>query len=196
MGILSFSTEYQKLASDIIQHNHHYLGHQFPDITVPAQQIHGQKQNDCLSCTGTNAAADEFCQFRYYRLRRPVMALKYKGLIGQVGKGHSDHPCDHIADGCGHSHNIITGNVDQVINDGGADTKEQVRYNVPVGFHQLANFLNHLKTKFLSNNDKFDASGRTAVTGDENLIAAALLCLTVRTGTGHLAGGLVLGKRC
>ena len=69
---------------------------------------------------------------------------------------------------------IIAGQLHKIIDHGGQTTKKQIGYDVPVFFDQITDFLNHLKTKFLSNDNEFDAALGAAVPGDQDLIAAAV----------------------
>ena len=84
MGISLFFPEYQQFAANVIQNYHHDLSNKLPDITVPSQQIHCQKQDHSLRSSGADTAAHKFSQLRYYRSGGPVVTFEHKGFVGQV----------------------------------------------------------------------------------------------------------------
>ena len=136
--------EYQQLTADVIENNDHNLSQKLPNVTVPAKQIHRNQKDQCFCCAGADAAANKLRQFGNHSPGRPVVALEDKGFVCQISKGNCHHPGNHITDSGGHSHKIITGNVNQVIDDGGADTKKEIGYDIPIFDDQVTNFLDHL----------------------------------------------------
>ena len=60
--------EYQQLTADIIEDDHQHTGQQLHGIAVPAQPVHGHKDDRRFQRTGADPASDKFGQLRNDRL--------------------------------------------------------------------------------------------------------------------------------
>ena len=133
----------EELAGNVVENHHQNTGKELPDVAVPAEDVHHDENDQGFQHTGANAAADEFGQFRNDSLHGPVVAAEDKGLVGQVSKGNGCHPGNGIGCGSRHAHDVVQGQIDDVIDNSSQDTKDKISKNIPVFFNQSSDFLNH-----------------------------------------------------
>lgn len=129
MGPILFF-KHQELASHVIENDDHNLGKELPGRSVPAQQIHRHQQDQSFQDAGADPAGNEFRKLRDHGLSGPVMALEYKGLVGQIGKGHGHDPGQDIADRGRKPQPVKAGQVNHVIYQSGQAAKKEVRDHV------------------------------------------------------------------
>ena len=91
--------EYKQLAAHIIHNDYHHLGNELPDIAVAAQSIHRDQKNDSFQHAGGNAGCNKLGKLRNDGFSGPVMALEYKGFVGQKRKGYRYNPGNTVTDG-------------------------------------------------------------------------------------------------
>ena len=146
-GLSSASDAKNKyLASNIIQNHHKYTNQQFHNISIPEPCIHSQVNDRRFHSSGKQAAADKLTEFRDHRIQRPVITPKYEGFIGQIGKQNGKNPCNHITKGSRKSQNIIAGQIHNIIDRCGQNTKNQINHNISVILYPEEQFIHQVSS--------------------------------------------------
>lgn len=139
--LLSGIAKYQQFAGNIVDDDHKDAGNQLHNISIPAEQVYCQKNDAGFQHSGCNPGTNKFAKFRNDGFCRPIVAAKYKGLIGQICKSNGSNPRNHVADCSAEGQQIIARQINNVVYNGGQHSEKQVGHNVPVFLYKINDFI-------------------------------------------------------